>query len=130
MSIKKSSLLVLALVVAVTLFSFVADGGNAMCIHMGETTISFSGIEDFCREVAYSDILSAELDQVSDWSVWKGETVGHFRVGETEECILFLSTQTDRIIVATLADGRHLVFNYNNASDTQALYDMLLKNLN
>lgn len=130
MSIKKSTLIVLAVVITVTLVSILSGGGNAMRIDMQDTAISFSGIGDFRWEVAYEEILSAELDRVPDWSIWSGENIGYFRAGETESYILFLSTQTDRVIIATLADGRQLMFNYNNASNTEALYDMLLQNLN
>lgn len=129
MSIKKSSLLVLVVIVTVTLFSLLSGGRNAMRIDMQDTAISFSGIGDLHWEVAYEDILSAELAKVSDWSDWDGEAIGYFRVGETEERILFLSTQMDTAIIATLADGRQLVFNYNNAGNTESLYNMLLQNL-
>lgn len=129
MSIKKSTLIVLAVVITVTLVSMLSGGGNAMRIDMQDSAISFSGIGDFHWGVPYEDILSAELANVPDWSIWGGENIGYFRAEETESYVLFLSTQTDRVIIATLADGRQLVFNYNNASNTEALYDMLLQNI-
>ena len=129
MSIKKSILLVVAVIVMVTAFQFMTNGGNAMLIDMSDTTISCSGIDDFKHEVAFADIDSLSLEEVADWSVWGGHEFGYFRVGHMENYVLFATTQADNAIIATLTDGSRMVFNYNNHSDTEAIYSMLLKNL-
>ena len=138
MSIKKSSLMVIAVIIAVTVFSFLTSGGNAMLIDMSDASISFSGIDDFRHEVAYSDIVSVSLEDVPYWERWGGHEFGNFRVGHitgassngsNESYVLFATTQVDTVIIATLTDGSWMVFNYNNASDTEAIYSMLLENL-
>ena len=138
MSMKKSILLVVVVIAAVTVFSVITSGGNAMLIDMGDTSISFSGIDDFRHEIAYADIESLTLEEVSTWDRWGGHEFGHFRVGHimgassenpNESYVLFVSTQADNVIIATLADGSRMVFNYNNTSDTEAIYRMLLENL-
>lgn len=129
MSIKKSSLMVIAVIIAVSVFSFMTSGGNAMLIDMSEETIFFSGIDDFKHEVAFSDIDSISLEEVADWSVWSGHEFGYFRVGHMEDHVLFVTTQADNVIIATLKDSTRMVFNYNNHSDTEAIYNMLLENL-
>lgn len=127
MSIKKSSLLIIAVIVVVTLFQVMTSGGNAMLIDMSDTSISFSGIDDFKHEVAYEKIVSVTLDEVSDWSVWGGHEFGHFRVGHMTDYVLFATTQSDTVIITTLTDGTRMVFNYNNTSDTEAIYNILLE---
>ena len=129
MSIKKSSLMVIAVIIAVTVFSFLTSGGNAMLIDMSDTAISFSGIDDFKHEVAYADIESAVLDDVADWSIFGGHEFGHFRVGHMEDYVLFVTTQCDNAVILRLKDQTLMIFNYNNPSDTEAIYNMLLENL-
>lgn len=129
MSMKKSILLVAAVIVMVTAFQFMTSGGNAMLIDMSDTTISFSGIDDFKHEAAYADIASVVLEDVEDWSVWGGHEFGYFRVGHMTDYILFVTTQADNVVIANLTDGSRMVFNYNNNSDTEAIYSMLLENL-
>ena len=129
MSMKKSILLVVVVIVAVTVFSVVSGGGNAMLIDMGDTSISFSGIDDFRHEVAYADIESLTLEEIPDWTVWGGHEFGHFRIGHMEGYVLFATTQCDCAVIASLRDGSRMVFNYNNTSDTEAIYGMLLENV-
>ena len=129
MSMKKSLLLVVVVIVAVTGFQLMTSGGNAMLIDMSDTTISFSGIDDFKHEIAYADIDSITLEEVADWSVWGGHEFGYFRVGHMTDYVLFATTQSDKVIIANLTNGTKMVFNYNNNSDTEAIYSMLLENL-
>ena len=138
MSMKKSILLVVAVIVLVTAFQLVSSGGNVMLIDMGDTSISFSGIDDFRHEVAYRDIVSVTLEEVPNWDRWGGHEFGEFRVGHingasaedfNESYVLFVTTKADNVIIATLADGSWMVFNYNNTSDTEAIYGMLLENV-
>ena len=129
MSIKKSSLMVIAVIIAVTVFSFLTSGGNAMLIDMSDTSISFSGIDDFRHEVAYEEIESVVLDDVTDWSVFGGHEFGYFRVGHMEDYVLFVTTQCDNAVILRLKNQTLMVFNYNNRSDTEAIYNMLLDNI-
>lgn len=129
MSMKKSLLILVAVIVAVTALSITQSGGSAMLIDMSDTAISFSGIDDFKHEVAYADIESAALDDVADWSAFGGHESGHFRVGHMEDYVLFVSTQCDNAVILRLKDQTLMIFNYNNASDTEAIYNMLLENL-
>ena len=129
MSMKKSMILVVAVIVLVTVFQLMTSGGNAMLIDMSDTTISFSGIDDFKHEIAYADIDSITLEEVADWSVWGGHEFGYFRVGHMTDYVLFATTQSDKVIIANLTNGTKMVFNYNNNSDTEAIYSMLLENL-
>lgn len=126
---KKSVALIVVVIVMVTAFQLMTSGGNAMLIDMSDTHISFSGIDDFRHEAAYADIESIVLDDVADWSAFGGHEFGHFRVGHMEGYVLFISTQSDNVIIATLEDGSQMIFNYNNPSDTEAIYNMLLKNI-
>ena len=138
MSMKKSLLLLIVVILGVTAFSVMTSGGNAMLINMGDTHISFSGIDDFKHEVAYADIESLSLEAVSDWDRWNGHEFGEFRIGHingasaddfNESYVLFVTTKADNAIIATLTDGSWMVFNYNNTSDTEAIYNMLLENI-
>ena len=138
MSMKKSILLVVVVIVAVTVFSVITSGGNVMLIDMGDKSISFSGIDDFRHEVAYGDIVSVTLEEVPNWDRWGGHEFGDFRIGYingasaddfNESYVLFVTTKADNVIVATLTDGSWMVFNYNNTSDTEAIYGMLLENI-
>ena len=129
MSMKKSLLMLLVIMAAVTVFSVMTSGGSAMLINMSDTAISFSGINDFRHEVAYADIESVVLDDVADWSAFGGHEFGHFRVGHMEDYALFVTTQCDNAVILRLKNETLMVFNYNNPSDTEAIYNMLLENL-
>ena len=134
MSIKKSSLFVIAIIVIVTLIQIVSGGGNAMELNMGETAISFSGIDEFKHEVAYDDIVAVELNAQTDWDALGGHEFGPYRVGEIthadgRQYTLFATTRADNAIVATLADGSQMIFNYNSTYSTEEIYKMLLQNL-
>ena len=129
MSMKKSLLILVAVIVAVTALSITQSGGSAMLIDMSDTAIFFSGIDDFKHEVAYADIESAVLDDVADWSIYGGHEFGHFRVGHMEDYVLFVTTQSNNAVILRLKNETLMIFNYNNPSDTEAIYNMLLKNL-
>ena len=129
MSMKKSLLLLIVVILGVTVFSLMTSGGNAMLINMNDTAITFSGIDDFKHEVAYSDIESVVLDDVTDWSAFGGHEFGHFRVGHLEDYVLFVTTQCDNAVILRLKNQTLMIFNYNNSSDTEAIYQMLLENL-
>ena len=135
MSIKKSSIFVIAVIVIVTLIQIVSGGGNAMELNMGETAISFSGIDEFKYEVAYADIVEAKLESEIDWDSLGGHEFGAFRVGEVtradgQQYVLFVTTRADNAIAATLADGSQMIFNYNSTYSTEEIYKMLLNNIN
>lgn len=129
MSMKKSLLLIVAVIVMVTAFQLVTSGGNAMLIDMSDTVISFSGIDDFRHEVAYTDIESVVLDDINDWSVFGGHEFGYFRIGHMEDYVLFATTQCDSAVILRLKNQALVIFNYNNPSDTEAIYNMLLDNI-
>ena len=129
MSMKKSVLIVVAVIVLVTVFQLTMSGGNAMLIDMSDTTISFSGIDDFKHDIAYADIASVVLDDVTDWSTFGGHEFGYFRVGHMEDYVLFVTTQCDNAVILRLKNQTLMIFNYNNSSDTEAIYNMLLENL-
>ena len=129
MSMKKSILMVVVVIVLVTVFQLTMSGGNAMLIDMNDTAISFSGIDDFKHEVAYADIESVVLDDVTDWSTFGGHEFGYFRVGHMEDYVLFATTQCNNAVILRLKNQTLVVFNYNNPSDTEAIYNMLLDNI-
>ena len=129
MSMKKSIGLVVAVIIVVTAFQLMTSGGNAMLINMNDTHISFSGIDDFKHEVAYVDIESIVLDDIADWSVFGGHEFGYFRVGHMEDYVLFVTTQCDNAVILRLKNETLMIFNYNNPSDTEAIYNMLLDNI-
>ena len=134
MSIKKSSLFVIAVIVIVSLGQIVSGGGNAMELNMGESALSFSGIDEFRYEITYADIVETKLEEEVDWDALGGHEFGAFRVGEVtradgQQYVLFVTTRADNAIVATLADGSQMIFNYNNTYSTQEIYNMLLQNL-
>lgn len=138
MSMKKSMFIIIAVILIVTLFQGISNGGNTMQIDFGETAISFSGIDDFRHEVAYSDIESLTLEEVPNWDRWGGHEFGEFRIGHingasgndfNESYVLFVTTKADNVIIAALKDGSSMVFNYNNTNGTEALYKMLLEDV-
>lgn len=126
---KKSLLLVVVVIVAVTGFQLMTSGSNAMLIDMSDTAISFSGIDDFRHEVAYTDIESVALDDITDWSVFGGHEFGYFRIGHMDDYVLFATTQCDNAVILRLKNQTLMIFNYNNRSDTEAIYNMLLDNI-
>ena len=131
MSMKKSLLLLVCVIAVVTIFSIVNSGGDSMQIDMNDTSITFSGIGDFKQEVAFEDISSVVLKEVPDWAVWHGDefTRLHAENDEDARILFFTDTQIPIAVVLTLTDGSMVVFNYNNASNTEAIFNMLLKNL-
>mgnify|MGYP003297608694 CR=1 FL=1 len=129
MSMKKSIGLVVAVIIMVTAFQLMTSGSNAMLIDMSDTAISFSGIDDFRHEVAYEEIESVVLDDITDWSVFGGHEFGHFRVGHMEDYVLFVTIQCDNAVILRLKNQTLMIFNYNNRSDTEAIYNMLLENI-
>ena len=129
MSMKKSLLLVVVVIVAVTGFQLMTNSGNAMLINMNDTHISFSGIDDFKHEVAYEEIESVVLDNITDWSVFGGHEFGYFRIGHMEDYVLFATTQCDNAVILRLKNQTLVIFNYNNPSDTEAIYELLLGNI-
>ena len=129
MSMKKSIALIVAVIVIVTAFQLMTNGGNAMLIDLSDSAITFSGIDDFRHEVPYAEIESLALEDIADWNSYPGHEFGHFRVGHMTDYVLFVSTQADNVIIATLTDGSQMVFNYNHRSDTEALYNILLENV-
>lgn len=129
MSMKKSLILLICVIAAVTIFSVMQTGGDSMQIDMSDTHISFSGIDDFKHEVAYSDITSVTLEAVSDWDVWGGHEFGYFRIGHMANYVLFVTTQCDHVIIAELSDGSRMVFNYNNRYGTEDIYYLLRENM-
>lgn len=129
MSMKKSLLLVVVVIVSVTGFQLMTNSGNAMLIDMSDTAISFSGIDDFRHEVAYEEIESVVLDDITDWSVFGGHEFGYFRIGHMEDYVLFVTTQCDNAVILRLKNQTLMIFNYNNPSDTEAIYNMLLNNI-
>ena len=135
MSIKKSSIFVVAIVLIITLIQVFSSGGNTMQLDMGTDSMSFSGIDDFRYEVAYADMAAAELIEVSDWAPYGGHEFGPFRVGDVTSpdgtsYILFVTTRADNAIVITLTDSRQVIFNYNSNGNTEGIYNMLLNNIN
>lgn len=129
MSMKKSLLLLIVVIAGVTIFSVMTSGSNAMLIDMSDTAISFSGIDDFRHEVAYEEIESVTLEEVSDWDVWGGHEFGYFRIGHMENYVLFVTTQCDHVIIAELSNGSRMVFNYNNRYGTEDIYYLLRENM-
>ena len=129
MSMKKSIGLVVAVIIMVTAFQLMTSGSNAMLIDMSDTAISFSGIDDFRHEVAYEEIESVVLDDITDWSVFGGHEFGYFRIGHMEDYVLFATTQCDNAVILRLKNQTLMIFNYNNRSDTEAIYNMLLENI-
>ena len=134
MSIKKSSIFVIAVIVIVTLLTVINNGDNTMQINMGDHSMTFSGIDDFTHELAYDDIISAELVLEPDWKSLGGQEFGPFRVGQIsndsgDKYTLFVTTRCGNAIEAMLADGSRMIFNYNSTANTENLYEMLLKNI-
>lgn len=122
------------MVVIVTLFHLFTSGNNTMQINMGEDAMTFSGIDEFTHELAYDDIVSAELALDPDWESLGGQEFGSFRIGQVvnargEQYTLFVTTNSDNAVIATLADGSRMIFNYNNTGNTEDIYEMLLKNI-
>lgn len=135
MSMKKSLLLLLAVIAAVTLFTVMTSGSDSMQIDMSDTAISFSGIGDFQYAFNYSDVVSAELTYEPDWDMLTADhESGNLRCGNGfseayGSYTLYVTTQARCVAVVTLSDGSTVIFNYNNTIGTEDIYYLLLDNI-
>ena len=46
-----------------------------------------------------------------------------------EDYVLFATTQCDNAVILRLKNQTLMIFNYNNRSDTEAIYELLLGNI-
>ena len=135
MSMKKSLIVLVLVIAAVTVFSVMQNGSDSMQIHMNDTMITFSGIGNLTIVLGYKDILDAELIYKPEYETMQGSyQSGNYRCGFHENEIwgkyhLFITTQADCVIVLQQTDGGKTIFNYNSTSSTESIYDMLLKNI-
>ena len=142
MSMKKSLLVLIVVIAAVTVFSVMQNGGDSMQIDMDDAAITFSGIGDFSKTIAYSEIRSVELVEAGDTELlgskeelYKAGFGPSFQDGEAWPVSMeityayFVTTRTDSLIVLTLSDDTLMLFNYNSTSGTEAIYEMLLENV-
>ncbi len=142
MSMKKSLLVLIAVIALVTVFSAMQNGSDSMQIDMNDTGISFSGIGDFSKTIAYSEIRNVELMDAGESELlglkdeqYKAGSGSSFQDGEARPVSMeitysyFVTTRTDSLIVLTLSDNTLMLFNYNSTSGTEAIYEMLLENL-
>ncbi len=126
MSMKKSLLLMLVVIIGVTIFSVISADGNSMDIKMGDDALTLSGIGNVSYVYKYADILEASIGSLSDYLE---AADGPFLAQQQPGLTLFVATQCDTVVVCDLIDGGQLVFNYNSPSGTEGIYEMLLKNL-
>ena len=125
---------VIAIFVVVTLIS-VFKGGEAILLDFGEDSLSISGVGDFSCTVNYRDIDTVELLDHADlgtivdgtksglysYGVWHSDSWGDYT--------LCVTNKVDSFIMITETDGHVTVFNYQNSSDTELLFEAFRQNL-
>lgn len=125
---------IIAIFVVVTGIS-VFKGGGAILLDFGEEALSISGVEDFSHTVRYRDIDTIELLTSADLgTAVNGGTSGRYSYGVWRsdswgDYTLCATSAADSFIIITEINGHITVFNYQNASDTELLFEAFRQRL-
>ena len=118
---------ILAIFAVVTIIT-VFKGGGAVLLDFDEDSLSISGIEDFDCTVSYGDIGTVELLSPADlgtavdgaesgaysYGVWHSDAWGDYT--------LCVTSKADNFIIITETHGHVTVFNYQNTSSTELVF--------
>ena len=122
---------IFAVVTAISVFK----GGGVILLDFGENSLSISGVEDFSCTVNYRDIDTVELLALADlgtavdgaksglysYGVWHSDLWGDYT--------LCVTSEADNFIIITEINGHVTVFNYQNTSDTELLFEAFRQRL-
>ena len=132
---KYANLITIIAIFAVVTVVSVFKGGGAVLLDFGEDSLSISGVEDFSYTVHYRDIDTVELLAHADlgtavdgaksglysYGVWRSDSWGDYT--------LCVTSAADNFIMITETDGHVTVFNYQNTSDTELLFEAFRQRL-
>lgn len=132
---KHANLITIAAIFAVVTVISVFRGGGTILLDFGEDSLSISGVEDFSCTVYYRDIDTVELFSSADlgtavdggksgphsYGVWRSDAWGDYT--------LCVTNKSDNYIIITETDGHVTVFNYQNSSDTELLFEAFQNHL-
>ncbi|MCD7920783.1 MAG: hypothetical protein LUG45_12090 [Clostridiales bacterium] len=127
---KRNWILMLAILVAVTLFSLLNREG-AVTMSFEDEALVINGADEYSFQVAYDEIASIALEELPDLgAAVDGGEDGSFRYGVWENdtwgtYTLCLTVNMNTCIVLTLQDGSIYVFNYGDEDSTQIVYEDL-----
>ena len=125
---------IIAIFAVVTVIS-VLSGGGAILLDFGEDHLTISGVEDFSCTVNYRDIdriellASADLGTAVDGGKSGPHSYGVWRSDAWGDYTLCVTNKSDNYIIITETDGHVTVFNYQNSSDTELLFEAFQNHL-
>lgn len=125
---------IIAIFAVVTVIS-VLSGGGAILLDFGEDHLTISGVEDFSCTVNYRDIDTVELLASADLGTAAGgaksgpHSYGVWRSDAWGDYTLCVTNKSDHYIIITETNGHVTVFNYQNSSDTELLFEAFRNHL-
>ena len=125
---KYVNLITVIAIFAVATIITVFRGGGAVLLDFDEDSFSISGIEDFSYSVNYGDIDTVELLAPADlgtavdraesgpysYGVWHSDAWGDYT--------LCVTSRADNFIIISEINGHVTVFNYQNTSSTELVF--------
>ena len=126
---KKDFLFIGGIFLFVIIYSLLT-GGESVNVRFQQEIMSINAT-DFEFNIAYSDIVSAELIDLPEFGTmdkgknaaaiksgnWQNDTWGNYHL-----CVI---PSIPNCVDVTLADGRHVVFNYKNEDSTRGVHSMI-----
>lgn len=126
---KKDLIFITCIFLAVIVFSLVT-GGNTIEVHFDNDQMSIEAT-GFEFNIAYEDIANAELTTLPELGTMdKGSDTTSLKCGNWNNALwgdyhLCVIPDVDSCVVVTLTDGRHVVFNYKEAENTEGVFSIL-----
>jgi len=126
---KKDMIFISVIFLVVIVFSLIT-GGNTVEVHFDNDIVSIEAT-GFEFNIAYTDIAKAELTTLPELGTMdKGSDTNALKCGNWNNAIwgdyhLCIIPDVDRCVVVTLNDGRHVVFNYKEAENTEGVFSIL-----
>lgn len=126
---KKDMIFVSCIFLVVIVFSLIT-GGNTVEVHFDSDVVSIEST-GFEFNIAYADIASVELTTLPELGTMeKGTDTNALKCGNWNNVIwgdyhLCVIPDVNSCVVVTLTDGRHVVFNYKEAENTEGIFSIL-----
>ena len=126
---KKDFLFIGGIFLFVIIYSLLT-GGDSVNVKFQQEVMSINAT-DFEFHIAYEDIVSAELIGLPEFGTMeKGKDAASIKSGNWKNddwgiyhlCVI---PSVTNCVDVTLADGRHVVFNYKNEESTQGVHSMI-----